>query len=141
MWSRVPGPVAETVELSGNSRPCWNLGSLGREDNTCLLGGEVDLSSRVLGSAYAEAIGVARRDQDVSVSHSRRPLHLKPRQGEQGTSGAALHAAEDLPRDLPANSAARPSAWRWVCSAQRYLLPSMGQERMVPKPVGQAGQR
>lgn len=51
---------------------------------TCLPGGEVDLSSCVLGSADLEAVGVARCGQDdPAVGEARRPLDLQAGDSKQ----------------------------------------------------------
>lgn len=67
---------------SGGSQPPDRsplpLGGETRAAGTCLPGGEVDLSSCVLGSADLEAVGVARCGQDdPAVSEARRPLDLQ----------------------------------------------------------------
>lgn len=59
---------------------------------TCLLCEEVDLSSHVLGNAKLEAVGVARRGQDVPVGgNPRRPLDLEAGKTREAFVGLTLH--------------------------------------------------
>ena len=72
---------------------CLQLGRAGTgAAGTCLLGEEVDLSSHVLGNAKLEAVGVARRGQDVPVvGDPRHPLDLEAGNTRGAFVGPTLH--------------------------------------------------